>query len=344
VFLPTFLIGLIAATWGITNVLAKVGVLDPKSKTVMKKNRTFNLVGMVVNALYVTLVKVVTAYFECSSNPSAEDTLTKYRYVECAGEEKGGGMLAMVYGMWFYVIGVFAIFAYGVRCFPAQKHLKEYRECWTFMLYRWRADCYYWGIIVMFRNLLVAFTGVFSSEPRSQLLMAIIFIMLCSLLTAAYHPWSEEVLNWYDMSTNFVLTLIALFGVVFLALQNEVIINTRQMMHKEADILDEELQTYAEVLIFLIIIFGIEFFALIVWCIQLLRPGKRNEVIKQEVDAKKALYSKLTSVVENKAWTQAVEGYLALSEEHDRNKFVNVLDKILDRAEPKKEGAQVAEA
>merc|ERR1711988_1354069 len=116
--------------------------------------------------------------------------------------------------------------------------------------------------------------------------MAVIFILVCSLLTAAYHPWAEEALNWYDMSTCFVLILIGLFGVVFLSLQNDIIFHKRMQLYDTADRLQGELEDYAAVLLFLIGVFGLEFLALVGWCIALLSPAKRNAVIRKEIDAK----------------------------------------------------------
>lgn len=333
IFLPTFMVLIVVATWAATNGLWKAGVLEANKpgSIVMKKNHTINMVGIIVNALYVTLVKIVVAYFECKSNPSAPPTLTRYRYLECdvGMPTDSSGLPAMIYGMLFYVIGVYALFIHGARNFPTKKDDRDYRECWTFMLYRWRTDCYYWGCVVMTRNLLVGMTAVFSEEARSQLLQAVVYILICSLLTGAYHPWAEEVLNWYDMSTCFVLLLIGLFGVVFLSLESEIVFNERHMLWDDADALRTDLNAYATVLLVLIFTFLAEFVGLIVWCIQLLRPAARTAVIKREAGSKKALAAKLQKLLSEPAYTDAFDQYLKTSEEYDRIHFGRVLDKIV---------------
>jgi len=333
VMLPLGIVGLVGVTYGATHLLAQVGVLEATSDKVMQVNRTLNMLGMVVNALYVTLVKMVSAYFECTSNPGdgTPKTLAKYRYVECDGSLPAGGEAigAMIFGMAFYVVGIYALFAYGVQKCPSSKHLKEYRECWTFMWYRWRSDCYFWGMVVMTRNLLVAFTAVMSEEPRTQLLLAVTVIMICSLLTAAYHPWCAEMLNWYDMSTCFVLILIGLFGIVFLSLQNEILFHKRHMLYAEADAMHEELSDYAHALLVAICLFCAEFVVLVLWCVQLMRPNVRKEVIQKELEELRNLNDNIGKETENRSVDQAVwEAYLGKSDEHDRSNLFRILAKV----------------
>merc|ERR550537_729701 len=67
----------------------------------MLPNPTFSMLGMLLSALYITLVKVVVAFWECVENPAAERTLAKYKdVVVCAVHHacEGGGCVLGVRG------------------------------------------------------------------------------------------------------------------------------------------------------------------------------------------------------------------------------------------------------
>jgi len=102
------------------------------------------------------------------------------------------------------------------------------------------------------------------------------------------------------------------------------------------------------VLLFLIGLFGVEFLALVLWCIQLLRPAKRNAVIRAEIDAKKKLGAKFMGLTKMPVFATAFDNYLMESEDWDRHHFDLILDKIItiakEEEEPEKDQADVVEA
>merc|ERR1712196_580807 len=120
-----------------------------------------------------------------------------------------------------------------------------------------------------------------SEEPRTQLLLAITVIMICSLLTAAYHPWCAELLD------------------------------------------------YAHALLVAICLFCAEFVVLVLWCVQLMRPNVRKEVIQKELEELRNLNDNIGKETENRSVDQAVwEAYLGKSDEHDRSNLFRILAKV----------------
>lgn len=75
----------------------------------------------------------------------------------------------------------------------------------------------------MTRNLLVALVGIVSTDPRVQLICVVSIVIFAQFGTATQQPWRVTVLNHYDASTCTVLCLIGMFGVVFLALQEQLV-------------------------------------------------------------------------------------------------------------------------
>ena len=111
----------------------------------MLPNQTLSMLGMLLTALYITLVKVVVSFWECVDNPSAERTLAKYRDVVCSSDKHNEVLPAMVLGLMVYVFGGYCSFLHAAYVAPSQWMNVGFRERWKFMLTRWRPDTYYWG-------------------------------------------------------------------------------------------------------------------------------------------------------------------------------------------------------
>ena len=111
----------------------------------MLPNQTISMLGMLLTALYITLVKVVVAFWECVDNPSAGRTLAKYKDVVCSSDEHNEVLPAMALGLILYVIGGYFGFLHAAYVAPSKWMDVTFRERWKFMLTRWRPDTYYWG-------------------------------------------------------------------------------------------------------------------------------------------------------------------------------------------------------
>merc|ERR1719379_299525 len=184
----------------------------------MLPNQTISMLGMLLTALYITLVKVVVSFWECVENPSAEKTLAKYKDVVCGSDEHNQVLPAMALGLIVYVFGGYCGFLHAAYVAPSQWMNVTFRERWKFMLTRWRPDTYYWGSVVMTRNLLVAFAGLVSDEPRVQLVYVVCVVVITFAFTGAYQPWRAMVLNHYDVASSIVLVFIGVFGIIFVSL------------------------------------------------------------------------------------------------------------------------------
>ena len=79
----------------------------------------------------------------------------------------------------------------------------------------------------MTRNLLVAFAGIISTEPRVQLVYSVCIVIVAMVLTSVWQPWRAPVLNHYDVSTAVILCFIGMFGMLFVSLQDEIRVSQR---------------------------------------------------------------------------------------------------------------------
>lgn len=79
----------------------------------------------------------------------------------------------------------------------------------------------------MTRNLLVAFAGIVSTEPRVQLAYAVCVLIVAMIFTSVWQPWREPVINHYDVCVTAILCFIGMCGMLFVSLQDEIHVNRR---------------------------------------------------------------------------------------------------------------------
>jgi len=239
--------------------------------------------------------QVVVAFFECPANPAADATLAKYKDVVCGSDEHDEVKPAMLVGLVVFVVGFYLAFLQAAYTAPSQWMNVGFRERWTFMLTRWRPDVFYWGCVVMTRNLLVAFAGVISSQARVQLVYVIGIVTITFSLTSAMQPWRNTLLNHYDVVSSIVLCFIGVAGIIFVSLQSEVELLRRFGMAVAEK--ETELEAFTLALTILISLFTALFGMLCAWCVNFLMPSQATKAALQHQEECKVLSEKLKACV-----------------------------------------------
>jgi len=292
----------------------------------MLPNQTMSMLGMLLTALYITLVKVVVAFWECVDNPSAGRTLAKYKDVVCSSDEHNEVLPAMALGLILYVIGGYFGFLHAAYVAPSKWMDVTFRERWKFMLTRWRPDTYYWGSVVMTRNLLVAFAGLVSDAPRVQLVYVVCVVVIVFAMTGAYMPWRAMVLNHYDVASSIVLTFIGVFGIIFVSLDKEIDVQQQNDLPTQ-DKLDEQ-RTFGAVLSALVAIFLALFGALCVWCVSMVFPGQVEKQTEAHNKECRELTAQLHQKVSSANFKEESARLIQESTTYDRLGLKNFLIKI----------------
>jgi hypothetical protein len=301
-------------------------VLPVPSSWKMRFNQTVSMIGMFMSALYVTLIKVVLLYFECNENPSAPSTLAKFRDTLCDSDERTAGMPAMVIGMLLYLVGFYMAFVWAAFVAPSKWMEVNFREQWKFMLTRWRPAVWYWGVALMSRNGLVAFGGVVSSEPRAQLIYITCVVIAYFSMTAIRQPWRETTLNRFDVFTSVLICLIGMFGMVFVSLEDEMITNERAGLSVTGK---EELRdTFAKVLLGLIVIMMMSFGGLVTWCFSMMTPGGAEKHAMAESKNCKALAMQLETAVKREGFLSDATRLIHEVTSYDRGGLANFLQQL----------------
>ena len=295
-------------------------------------NPTFSMVGMIFSALYISLVKVVLAYFECPENPAAGATLAKFKDVVCGSDEHMEALPAMVMGLLLYVVGCYLLFLHAAFIAPKKWADVDFREKWRFMLTRWRPDVWFWGSTMMTRNLLVAFAGVISTEPRVQLLYAVSVVLVAMTSTCVWQPWRTPVLNHYDTTTGAVLCFIGMFGTLFTSLQDEIRLSRRFGLNTVVAGKESLRDDFATVLMVLVGVFVALVVSLCGWCLHMVLTSMTAAGRKRAQEAYEQPIRELVSSLEDRVkdvnFLTNAAALLGSSTAYDRAGLKSFLDKL----------------
>lgn len=324
IIIPLFVVGMT----GIAFIISRLLPLGADSDWKMLPNQTFSMIGMFMSALYVTLVKVVLTYFECPGNPAGPATLAKYKDIICQSDDHTAGFAPMIIGLLLYVVGFYGIFCYAAYSAPVKWTDIGFRERWKFMLTRWRPDTYYWGTMVMTRNLLVAFGGVVSSEPRVQLCYVIAVVMVVFSATAVWQPWRAPTLNHYDVVSCILLCCIGVVGLIFVSVEEEISLATRLGAMTIVSRKDSMRDAFATSLTVLVAAFVALFMLLMCWCCAAFVPSQHAKSVDAHLRECAAVNTQLLAAVKHANFEENAKRLIDESTAYDRAGLQNFISKL----------------
>ena len=249
------------------------------------------------------------------------------------GLEGGGGRFGgrgrEIFGFVFYVIGFYFLTLYAVYIAPLSwKTDAAFRVKWAFLIARWRSDRWYWGPVLMTRNLFVALSGVVSSEPRIQLSFAIGVIIITFASTAWYQPWKAPKLNYYDVISCILLCIIATCGLIFASLNEEIGYVKRL---EEFTILDRKGDTRDVLIWVLLLLIGLFIFlfaTLVGWTVMGMQKGWVQKTVAMEQLVCDNLLKLTLNTTASKSFAEKTEKYIDNSTAYERDALYGFLNKL----------------
>jgi len=234
----------------------------------------------------------------------------------------------MAIGLIVYVLGFYIFFCHAAYIAPKKWTDVNFRERWKFMLTRWRPDVWYWGCVVMTRNLLVAFAGVIHSDPRVQLVYVVVVVILVFSITALYQPWRAPVLNAYDVVSSILLAFIGICGLIFVSIEEEIGYAERLELWAIAARKVDISNAFAKSLTVLLGLFGSLFCTLLVWTLAMMAPSNMLKADAQHRQECGALSDLLHGCVKKEDFLAEAGRLISESTAYDRNGLRNFLIKM----------------
>ena len=176
---------------------------------------TFNLSGILVFALFISLTLVVLDPLQCQSNPSGSYSMVSSPGILCfeSGEHIGLVILAIV-GIICYPVSILSWATYTTLCYPARvasgrglQLVHRHR----FLFQRFKSERYYYGALLLWRNSLVAvFPVLFYSVPEIQMELMGGLLILSGVLQIRLWPWRTDLANYIDLVITSILQVVLL--------------------------------------------------------------------------------------------------------------------------------------
>eukprot|EP00439_Symbiodinium_sp_Y106_P049873 s5941_g6.t1 len=195
---------LLLATWAIARLRGRRVTLDS----------LFNMNGIIIFAFFITLGLAVLGPFQCVKNPDGSSSMASNPGIICySSAEHWVLILLSITGIICYPIAILVWATYTTVMYPIRiasgKGLQLVNR-YRFLFQRFRPECYYYGLLLLFRNAFIAlFPVAFVQTPEIQVLLMGALFVLGSLLQVRTWPWRTEAANFADaIMTGFLLVVL----------------------------------------------------------------------------------------------------------------------------------------
>ncbi|CAE7335470.1 GRM1 [Symbiodinium natans] len=164
----------------------------------------FNLWGMGAFALFIALTLTVTDPFLCEENPDGTWSLSTNPGIICFASPEHRAMVGLsLAGFICYPVAILTWAAYAIIMYPVWittgaglRSVSRHR----FLFQRFRPSRYYYGVVVLLRNFVVALLPVLTSAlPAVQVPLMGTLLVASAVLQVGIWPWRTKVANVADM-------------------------------------------------------------------------------------------------------------------------------------------------
>lgn len=172
-----------------------------------------NSTGLITQAIYISICATTVSMLDCyeSSVTGTSRVIRSRPYAVCWSAEYKSMVPLIVLGIIFYVVGIFAVFTWAVAVAPSQYVNAQFRTKIKFLVFKYRPNTWWYGIIYMIRALALSMVSVIFPDDAFQqfLLMLTIFVFaLCVHLKLM--PLADGLSN--NMEAFEICLLIAVLG------------------------------------------------------------------------------------------------------------------------------------
>eukprot|EP00435_Cladocopium_sp_Y103_P053180 s214_g17.t1 len=175
----------------------------------------FNLSGILLFALFISLSLVVLDPLRCQKNPDGSRSMVSNPGILCFDSDEHTGLVILaILGILAYPVSILTWATYTTLRYPARvasgrglQLVHRYR----FLFQRFKTERYYYGALLLWRNILVAvFPVIFGFIPEIQLQFLGLLLILCGAMQIRFWPWRTDLANYIDLVITSILQTLLL--------------------------------------------------------------------------------------------------------------------------------------
>ncbi|CAK9038961.1 unnamed protein product [Durusdinium trenchii] len=181
----------------------------------ISSDKLFNLCGILVFALFISLTLAVLDPLQCQDNPNGSSSMVSNPGIICFNSAEHTGLVILsAIGLLCYPVAILTWASYTTLQYPARVNSGQglrlvHRH--RFLFQRFKPDCYYYGWLLLVRNSLVAlFPVMLFSLPEIQLPLMGVLLMGSGALQIRVWPWRTKLANIMDLVITCILQILLL--------------------------------------------------------------------------------------------------------------------------------------
>jgi len=183
-------------------------------------SKSMNVIGQLFQALFIAFCQIMVRPLQCYPHPNGKKSVVMFSQVLCWDSEDHTSLTIIAAGIFLFFILPFAGWCVW-GCWKAPVKSSEgdiaFLQMFRFLFYRFRPDCWWWGLVFLIRQTcLAAATILPSSNAHAQLFVTggVLAIYVC--LAAMFWPWISTELSIMDSGSCLVLVLLLICSSQFL--------------------------------------------------------------------------------------------------------------------------------
>lgn len=174
-----------------------------------------NLSGILIFALFISISLVVLDPLRCAKNPDGSRSMVSNPGILCFDSDEHTGLVILaILGILAYPVAILTWATYTTLRYPARvasgrglQLVHRHR----FLFQRFKTERYYYGALLLWRNILVAvFPVIFAFIPEIQLQFLGGLLILFGALQIRMWPWRTDLANYIDLVISSILQVVLL--------------------------------------------------------------------------------------------------------------------------------------
>lgn len=198
-------IGCILITWAVKKCLGQK----------MHFDTIFNICGVFTFALFISITLFVVDPLRCGRNPDGSLSMLSNPGVICFDSGEHFVMLFLcILGILCYPMTIISWATYTTCSYPSRITSGQGLQLvhrHRFLFQRFRPQRYYYGLLLLLRNAMLAlFPVIFTPVPSLQIEIMGFVLLTASALQIRLWPWRTELANYTDLAINLLLQILLL--------------------------------------------------------------------------------------------------------------------------------------
>jgi basic membrane lipoprotein Med (substrate-binding protein (PBP1-ABC) superfamily) len=175
-------------------------------------DKTLNSIGAFLQAVFIAIVGIVAAPFQCYSHPNGEKSVASTPQVLC-GSSEHTSLIIMALGLLLLIVLPYAAINVWASCVVRSLQNKGNMSVivrFRYLFYRFRPDVWWWGNVYLLRQLLLAFSPMIQpDDPAIQVVFVTCVMQVYTAILCYFWPWSAWEVNCMDAWSILMLSMIA---------------------------------------------------------------------------------------------------------------------------------------